>query len=137
MTIGSDVSKHKSLLTPLGGGQIRHFSTENSNSTEQSTKWDKLEGKLTSGFIHFDVLKSLEPLSKDILFPETIEGDLIFETIPFIYRFSHEMLQERFEQEWFHIPTKEKSDLFQAFINEFRRVWLLMVGPKGFVDYLS
>jgi len=108
MIVGTSGRKHKNMLSSSGGGQIRHFLSENSNATEQSTKWDKLEGKLTSGFIHLDFLKDLKPLSKDIIFPETIEGDLIFETIPFIYRFSHEMFQERFDQEWFHIPTQEK-----------------------------
>jgi len=48
------------LLTPLGGGQIRHFSTENSNSTKQSTKWDKLEGKLTSELINLESWKEIK-----------------------------------------------------------------------------
>ena len=120
------------MLSSSRGGQIRHFSTENSKETEQSTKWDKLEGKLTSGFVHFDVLKSLKPLSKDILFPETIEGDLVFETIPFIYRFSHEMFQERFDQEWFHIPTQDKTDLTNDLLQYYyNQDHIYIVGPKG------
>jgi len=132
MIVGTSGRKHKNMLSSSGGGQIRHFSTEITNETEQSTKWDKLEGKLTSGFIHLDVLKDLKPLSKDIIFPETIEGDLIFETIPFIYRFSHEMFQERFDQEWYHIPTQEKTDLMNEFLqSDMIETQIYIVGPKG------
>jgi len=135
MVVGTIVSRIVNLLSPLRGGQIRNFSTENSNSTEQSTKWDKLEGKLTSGFVLIDVLKNLKPLCKDVLFPKNIEGNIFGQSIPYIYSSEEvEQLGDRFAQEWFHIPTKEKSGLFQAFIDEFRRVWLFLVGPKGIID---
>ena len=135
MIVGTIVSRIVNLLSPLRGGQIRNFSTENSNSTEQSTKWDKLEGNLTSSFVLIDVLKNLKPLSKDILFPENIEGNIFGQSIPLIYSSEEiQRLSGRFAQEWFHIPTEEKSGLFQAFINEFTKMWLFLVGPKGFID---
>jgi len=123
------------LLSPLRGGQIRNFSTESSNSTEQSTKWDKLEGNLTSGFALIDVLKNLKPLCKDILFPKNIEGNIFGQSVPLIFNPTEiHRLSGRFAQEWFHIPTKEKSKLFQAFIDEFTKMWLFLVGPKGIID---
>ena len=105
---------------------------------EQSTKWDKLEGKLTSGFVLIEGLKVLKPLSKDILFPETIEGNIFGQIIQFVFQHKNEIFQSRFAQEWLHIPTKEKSDLAKKLLNSDEAGYrLFLVGPKGFtcIDY--
>ena len=130
MVVGPIVSQLKNLITPLRDGQIRHFSTENSNSTEQSTKWDKLEGKLSSDLVILDQLRNIKPLSKEILFASSIDQNSVTELIRFIFNPLNPKFGERFEQEWFHIPTEEKSNLFLKLMTPILGTNII-VGAKG------
>ena len=135
MIIGFGGSRHKNMINSLGGSKKRRFSTAITKETEQSTKWDKLEGKLSSDFVDFDVLKDIKPLSKDIIFPETMEKkNMILETIPFIYK--SWLVTWRWDQKpnhtWFHIPTKEKTDLANKLLSPKEKKYpLCLVGPTG------
>ena len=140
MVVGPIVNQLKNLITPLGGVQIRHFSTENSNSTEQSTKWDKLEGKLTSDFISLESWKEIKEggletvgglLEGSISLDDLESIDLKELEIPVIFNPEKDLFGGRFEEKFFYIHSKEKEKFFKLFIHYEKDSWLYFVGAKG------
>ena len=129
------------MLNPLGGGQKRHFSTENSNSTEQSTKWDKLEGKFFSDFISLERLKEITNNNLETV-AGLLEGSISLETlesidlkgleIPFIFDFEKSLFGWRFEERFYYIHSKEKEEITKFFQNYSNKSWLYFLGPYGF-----
>ena len=101
-----------------------------------SSKWDKLEGRL-SEFIDFDQLKKIETGSLDNIFdvPNDEElSDMKPTMIPFIFDETEEFFLSRFEKDWVHIPTNEKNEVFNYILGtkSIRRGRLHFTGPKGF-----
>jgi len=139
MTIGFGGNEHKNMLKPMGGGQKRNFSTENSNSTEQSTKWDKLEGKLFSDFISLERLKEITNHKLETV-GGLLEGSISLETlesidlkeleIPFIFDFEKDLFGWRFEERFYYIHSKEKESFFELFSKLQKDSWYF-VGPYG------
>jgi len=145
MVVDSDGSEHKSLLTSLGGGQIRHFSTKNSKETEQSTKWDKLEGNLISDFISLERLKEIKEggfgtiaglLEGSISLEDLKSIDLKELEIPFIFDFERSLFGGRFEERFYYIHSKEKEYFFKFFLQFKKGSWMFYVGPKGSLNLL-
>ena len=140
MVVGSIVNQLKNLITPLGGVQIRHFSTENSNSTEQSTKWDKLEGKFFSYLTNLERLKEIKEggletvgglLEGSISLKDLKSIDLKELEIPFIFNPEEDFFRERFVERFFYIHSKEKEKFFEFFLQFKKGSWLYFVGAKG------
>jgi len=133
------------MLTSLGGGQKRHFSTENSNETEQSTKWDKLEGNLTSDFISLERLKEITNNKLETI-GGLLEGSISLEDlesidlkeleIPFIFDFEKSLFGGRFEERFYYIHSKEKEYFFKFFLQLNEGSWIYFVGPKGSLNLL-
>jgi len=145
MVLGPIVSQIKNLITPLGGGQIKHFSTENSNSTEQSTKWDKLEGKLTSDLVNLASLKEIKEgdfgviaglLEGKISLKDLKSIDLKELEIPVIFNISEKLFRHRFKERFFYIHSKEKENFFKFFLQFDEGSWLYFIGAKGSLNLL-
>jgi len=145
MVLGPIVSQIKNLLSPMGSGQISHFSTENSNSTEQSTKWDKLEGKLTSDFISLESWKEIKEgdfvvigglLEGSISLKDLKSIDLKELEIPFIFNLDEDLFGGRFKERFFYIHSKEKQKFFKFFLKFKKGSWLYFVGAKGSFEFV-
>jgi len=145
MVVDPIVGRIVNLLSPLGGGQIRHFSTENSNSTEQSKKWDKLEGNLTSDLVNLASLKEIKEgdfgviaglLEGKISLKELKSIDLKELEIPVIFNISEKLFRHRFKERFYYIHSKEKQNFFKFFLQFDEGSWLYFVGAKGSLNLL-
>jgi len=145
MVVGTILNRIMNLLNSLGGGQKRHFSTENSNSTEQSTKWDKLEGKLTSDLVNLESWKEIKEgdfgtidglLEGTLSLKDLKSIDLKELEIPFIFDFNRPLFAMRFVKRFYYIHSQEKSEVFSFFCKWWRKTWLYFVGPKGSFEFV-
>jgi len=117
-----------------------------------SNKWVKVEGKLTSAFIDLERLKEIQERKFDTiarLLEESgstsssrLEGTSSLEVlesidvkeleVPFIFDSSLGLFGKRFEDRFYYIHSKEKTNFFQFFSNFNEPNWMYFVGPKGF-----